>query len=578
MKPLWIVVGALTVSTSALAQFHAPHAVPSQSGTRASASHSLLTPFRPAKNSLPGGVGPQATSQQGLALASTGSDDCSTADAITGVGSFAFDNSFATTGLNGQNNSPDCTFFGQTSVTNDVWFSWTAPATGLVVLSFCGQTTVDTKVAVYDLAAIGGVCPANAAASTVVACNDDLSFLVYQSRVTFNATASLVYLIQIGTYPIGPAPGGPGNFSLEYDPIADATPCQVDDGSGDAVETFDLTPNSELAVFQRFGRPGDNTLVSNLFVAYGALFANGQTGTVDGMPVNVFIYDDPNDDYDPSDAVLLQSVATTIQQHDTDLFNTVPLSPAIAVSGVYFIGWSFTNPAVLPALPLYPFGSDAENCEALPGDAWVAFNVGGPMDFNDLSATGGNSQPIDVYFYDDQPNLAWLIRPDCMPLSAGSAFCFSDGSFTDHTTACPCGNFGTAGNGCAHSFSATGANMSATGSTLNDDVVLHSQFEPVSSFTLMMQHANTGDTVFHDGVLCAANPLIRLRGRSAVAGEAFFPNSNFAQDSTTTLSIRGGVTVGSGALRFYAAWYRNASSTFCPPATANVTNGWQITW
>ena len=127
-------------------------------------------------------------------------------------------------------------------------------------------------------------------------------------------------------------------------------------------------------------------------------------------------------------------------------------------------------------------------------------------------------------------------------------------------------------------MSANGANIEATGTPSLDDVVLHSQFEPVSSFTLMMQHASAGDTIFHDGVLCAGNPLIRLRGRAAVGGEAFFPNSNFAQDSTTTLSIRGGTFPGSGDTRRYAAWYRNASSTFCPPATANVTNGWIITW
>jgi hypothetical protein len=158
------------------------------------------------------------------------------------------------------------------------------------------------------------------------------------------------------------------------------------------------------------------------------------------------------------------------------------------------------------------------------------------------------------------------------------AFCTNGSLGSDHTTPCPCGNVGAPGNGCGHSFDSNGANMSATGSAANDDVVLHSQFEPVSSFTLMMQHANTGDSIFHDGVLCAANPLIRLRGRSAVAGEAFFPNSNFAQDSTTTLSIRGGTFPGSGATMRYAAWYRNASSTFCPPATANVTNGWMVVW
>jgi hypothetical protein len=32
-------------------------------------------------------------------------------------------------------------------------------------------------------------------------------------------------------------------------------------------------------------------------------------------------------------------------------------------------------------------------------------------------------------------------------------------------------------------------------------------------------------------------------------------------DSSITLSQRGSVTVGSGARRYYAAWYRNASTT-----------------
>jgi hypothetical protein len=158
------------------------------------------------------------------------------------------------------------------------------------------------------------------------------------------------------------------------------------------------------------------------------------------------------------------------------------------------------------------------------------------------------------------------------------AFCFGDGTLVDHTTGCPCGNNGAPGNGCGHSFDPNGANMAATGTPSLDDVVLHTSNEPVSSFTLMMQHANAGDSIFHDGVLCAANPLIRLRGRAAVAGEAFFPNSNFANDSTTTLSARGGTFPGSGATMRYAGWYRNASSTFCPPATANVTNGWVIVW
>ena len=102
--------------------------------------------------------------------------------------------------------------------------------------------------------------------------------------------------------------------------------------------------------------------------------------------------------------------------------------------------------------------------------------------------------------------------------------------------------------------------------------------EPGTAFTLFQQHDALDDRVLHDGVLCAGGNLVRLRGRSAVGGQAFFPNSLFAQDQTLTLSQRGGVVPGSGALRYYSAWYRNASSTFCPPATANVTNGLSVTW
>jgi hypothetical protein len=159
---------------------------------------------------------------------------------------------------------------------------------------------------------------------------------------------------------------------------------------------------------------------------------------------------------------------------------------------------------------------------------------------------------------------------------AFTSFCSGDGSLTDHTTPCPCGNNGLPGNGCGHSFDPNGANLTATGTAPADDVLLTSSFEPATSFTLFMQHDAAGDVVFHDGVLCAGGTLIRLRGRGAVGGQAFFPNPVW--DSSITLSQRGSVTVGSGARRYYAAWYRNASTTFCPPATANVTNGWLIDW
>jgi len=177
----------------------------------------------------------------------------------------------------------------------------------------------------------------------------------------------------------------------------------------------------------------------------------------------------------------------------------------------------------------------------------------------------------------------WSVSITTCP-NNGNSICSNGTLGLDHTTACPCGNVGAADRGCAHSFDANGALLDASGSIAADTVILHSSFEPAASFTLFMQHNAPGDTVFHDGVLCAGGTLTRLRGRNAGVtqfqppGEAIFPNSNFANDATLTLSSRGGTFPGSGATMFYAAFYRNASTTFCPPATANVTNGWTITW
>jgi hypothetical protein len=160
----------------------------------------------------------------------------------------------------------------------------------------------------------------------------------------------------------------------------------------------------------------------------------------------------------------------------------------------------------------------------------------------------------------------------------GELFCGGDGIDPVVTTACPCANFGAPGHGCAHSFSAAGALLVASGTTNPDTVVLAVSNTPSSSFGLYMQHDAADDRTFHDGVLCANGTLIRLRGRPSAGGASQFPDPAFAQDATLTLSQRGLVTPGSGARRYYATWYRNASTTYCPPATANVTNGWILDW
>ena len=72
----------------------------------------------------------------------------------------------------------------------------------------------------------------------------------------------------------------------------------------------------------------------------------------------------------------------------------------------------------------------------------------------------------------------------------------------------------------------------------------------------------------------AGGTLLRLRTKANVGGASSFPDST----ETITLSQRGGVTIGSGATRYYQTYYRNSAALFCPPETFNVTNGMRIIW
>lgn len=172
-----------------------------------------------------------------------------------------------------------------------------------------------------------------------------------------------------------------------------------------------------------------------------------------------------------------------------------------------------------------------------------------------------------------------LLESPCGLTECPASFCAGDGSLVDHTTPCPCGNDATlAGRGCAHSKDPRGAGLSGEGSAVFDQLVLHAVDTPLTAFTLFLQHDGGGDSVFHDGVVCASGALVRLRGRSAAGGETSFPDPVHAEDATVTLSQRGGVVPGGGLVRYYSALYRNAALSFCPPASANVTNGVRVVW
>jgi hypothetical protein len=180
-----------------------------------------------------------------------GSDDCSTPEGIAGPGPHSFNNTAATTGAQGQANA-NCNFFGQTGITNDVWFSWTAPGSGAATLTMCGQgVTIDTKVAIYD----GSGCPGAAA----IACNDD--FCGLQSQVGFTAVGGNAYTFQVGNFP--GATAGSGTFTVTVSGVQTNDDCSTPTViAGSGPHPFDTTAATTGAQGQNnanclfFGSPG----------------------------------------------------------------------------------------------------------------------------------------------------------------------------------------------------------------------------------------------------------------------------------------------------------------------------------
>ncbi len=170
-----------------------------------------------------------------------------------------------------------------------------------------------------------------------------------------------------------------------------------------------------------------------------------------------------------------------------------------------------------------------------------------------------------------QPTGGWVVY---FPggFSVGTSFCAGDGT----GAACPCGNSGSAGNGCASSVNTAGARLAATGgfaSLSNDVVTLQGTGMPNSSalfFQGTTQQGGGGGSAFGDGKRCAGGSVIRLGTKANSGGASSYPGVG-----DPSISMRGLVTA--PGMRTYQCWYRNAAA-FCTPSTFNLTNGVEIDW
>jgi hypothetical protein len=471
-------------------------------------------------------------------------DECSAATLLVGSGVFSFNLIGASTSTDGQAENV-CNFFGSPSIEYDVWAEWRPLETGIATISTCDSTVFDTKIAVYPSAPCS-LLPA-------IACNDDSCEL--KAQVRFPVVAGSSYTLQIGTYPNS----GPTSGELTLMVTQLPATCALDDSLSN--QGVGLSVNGGLAWLQRYGVLQTSSVISSIGVAYGSPAQPGTVLVPDGLPVTVAIWDDPNEDGNPLDAVLLRTVSTSVAQGYTNAFNYVSIWPPLPIDGYYFIGAS-CSPA--PGMLIAPLDSS----QASMGRSYLVTNLSAPVDLQNLSANFG--PPIDV------ANLGlsgvWMLRTTCEP-QVGMAFCESG------TTACPCANSGLPGHGCASSFNPHGAILSAIGTPwrAQDKLMLVAQgvaHPTATSFCIFAQSPMPqSPVVFGDGVQCLGSTgLIRLATRTTQNTDAAFGHG-IAGDPD--ISIAGGIT--QPGVRHYQVFYRNGAM-FCTLGTFNATNALTVVW
>lgn len=131
-------------------------------------------------------------------------DDCDMAVEVTPQEGIAFSTFNALTDGPDHAGDETCFLSGDTQLSNDVWYTYTASCDGSATMTTVGGTNSDTRLAVYS-----GGCPVDL--TGLIACNDDYQGFS-QSLLTWQTSEGEIYVLRLGTS-IGSG-GGAGTFDL----------------------------------------------------------------------------------------------------------------------------------------------------------------------------------------------------------------------------------------------------------------------------------------------------------------------------------------------------------------------------
>jgi hypothetical protein len=125
-----------------------------------------------------------------------------------------------------------------------------------------------------------------------------------------------------------------------------------------------------------YGAPWGVT-ISTIEVAWGSAKFPGY-GPGNGVPSTIFVWDDPDNDGDPHNGVLVAKKETVTSHYDEDYLVEIKLDVPVTVNGKFFIGCVLHHEPGQYVAPM-------DQSTFYQGQAWVIGEPGGVFDYNNLS-------------------------------------------------------------------------------------------------------------------------------------------------------------------------------------------------
>lgn len=234
--------------------------------------------------------------------------------------------------------------------------------------------------------------------------------ILQKITLTAVAMAASLALAQAGTAPRFSAAIGNHRAHVKnplhiFPQMLDDNVYKWDDGSSEDAIAFGVqgVNNAESAWFNQFTVVAGAETITSLDIVWGTPANSTPANQLNGQPVIICIWNDPNNDGNPNDSTLIASVNGTISSANTDTFVTYTFDTPVNIGPA---GTSFFVGDVTPAYDqgeLFFQGIDETNPQ---GHSWVAGNsTGDPVDYMNL----GNNDTLGTIDSFGLPG-NWLIR------------------------------------------------------------------------------------------------------------------------------------------------------------------------